>query len=127
MPAQAATAYERGTQAVIINAIAVNQGAFTAGGAPPATSAIFGLPPTVSRGQLPFKIAIQVDTVGATAGLAVSILGSLDGVHFYALPVIGTPSATGGFIVAVDPAVVRFISAQITAGTFTSCTVSMAA
>ena len=118
-------AYERGSQAILINAAAANTGAFVAGSTPPAASAIVALPPTVSRGQLPFKLAVQVDFTGTVTSTEVDLLGSLDGVHFY---VIGKATAlVAGAIFAVDPAVVRFVAAAIPSGSFTSCTVSFSA
>jgi hypothetical protein len=126
------TAYERGSQAILINASTTT--VTQSGQAAPAGASVFGLPPTVSRGQLPSYISVQVDGVLA-AGDVVNLLGSLDGVNFYVIASAtagagptGLVTAKGGIFETPIVAVVRWVSASITTkGNANAVTVSFAA
>lgn len=112
--------YERSTQAIIIN-----QSTTTVPQAsPPAAPAgvkIYGMAPTVARGQLPFQIFLQVDVggSGSLSALSVDLLGSLDGVNFYKL---GTVSAPAGGIFPFSGISARYLTADISTMTVASGT-----
>lgn len=114
-------AYERGSQGVLIsNAVAA---VAQVGTAAPVGSAVFALPPSVSRGQLPFNVTVQVDFGGAPTGVSVKLLGSLDGVNFYPLGIAITAAGLQDIT-----ATVRFLAASIAATTFgTGISVSFSA
>lgn len=130
--AQQAQAYERGTQAVIFaSAAASGGGNAQIGQAAPANAAIFALPPTVARGQQPTYIAVQIDFTGTVTATEVDLLGSLDGVNFYIIGKFSGLTAGGiftsgaGETATIDfPVPLRYISAAIPSGTFTTCKVS---
>lgn len=105
--------YERGNQAMIyaLSATAANQQ--QVGQAAPAGATVFAMAPTVSRGQNPYQYAVQIRTSGTVTGLSVQMLGSLDGVNFFAL---GAAITTVG-ISSLPNYPVRFITAAI--ATFT--------
>lgn len=112
------TAYERGSQALLIAAATavVTQ----VGQAAPVGALIFSLPPVVSRGQLPSYISVQVDG-NLAVGDIVNLLGSLDGVNFYVIASAtagagptGLVTAKGGIFDTPLVAVVRFVTASIT-------------
>lgn len=127
----APVAYERGSQAVILN---LNAGS-TAGGAndvsgtaAPTAAAVFSIVPVVSRGQLPPYSAFQVDLGGGTATSAkFNIYGSLDGVNFYVIGTLTIASGTVGAIFTPGagettspigfPAPVKFLTAGWVSGT----------
>lgn len=132
------TGYERGSQAILISASTVVQLQTNDGAGlptvPPAAAAIFGLPPTVSRGQLPSYISVQVDG-NLAAGDIVNLLGSLDGVKFYVIASnttgagpTGLVTGKGGIFETPIVATVRYVSASITVkGNANPVTVSFAA
>lgn len=116
----AATAYERGSQAFLISAAS---GVVTqTGRAAPAAAKVFGVTPTVSRGQLPTSVAVQIDIngTGSIAGGSAQLLGSLDGINFYpigsAISFSGA-AGTSGILVFVSSVTIRYLTAAITAMT----------
>ena len=111
--AAAIQSYERGTQGMIFPLSATNVNQQQVGQAAPAGATVFGMVPTVARGQEPVYAAIQVRTSGTVTGLSVQVLGSLDGVNFFA---IGAAITAQG-ITALYPFPVRFITASIAAFT----------
>lgn len=91
------SAYERGGQAVLVSAATGNVP--QVGTAQPALAVAYGLPPTNANDQLPQMIIVQIDATGTLAG-TVTLLGSLDGVKFYAFPnsAFAFTAATGQLI-----------------------------
>lgn len=76
----AVTAYERGGQAILVNAATGNVAQI--GNAQPVGAIAYGLAPSNANDQLSQMIAVQIDVTGTLAG-TVNILLSLDGVNFY--------------------------------------------
>jgi len=133
-------AYERGTQAFIYTALAASNA--QVGLAAPVGAGIFGIVPTVSRGQLPFNGVFQIRAIGGSfTSFSVTILGSLDGVNFFPISAAVTQAAptnmsvNGGIFTAETSGAVgidfgvRYISAVVTAlvlGTATGLELSFA-
>lgn len=105
--------YDRGSQAFIFPLSATNANQQQVLQAAPTGATVFAMIPTVSRGQNPYQLAIQVRTSGTVTGLSVQMLGSLDGVNFFSL---GSAITTPG-ISSLPNFPVRFITAAI--ATFT--------
>jgi|SRR5581483_1876799 len=125
----AAVAYERGSQAFILqNITTAGGGNDVSGTTAPANAKVYSIVPTVARGQLPTYSAFQVDLGGGTAtSIKINIYGSLDGVNFY---VIGTLTITSGTVGAIFtpgagettspigfPASVKYLTAGWVSGT----------
>jgi hypothetical protein len=106
MPTQA---YERGSQAIIFPMAATNSNQQQVGQAAPTGATVFALIPSVSRGQNPYQLAVQVRTSGTVTGLSVQLLGSLDGTNFF--PIGAAITAAGISSLANFP--VRFVCASI--------------
>lgn len=109
-PSPQLNAYERTSQAFIFNQVSATQ--TQTGTAAPSGANIYGMTGVVSRGQLPYNLALQIDVSGGTlSALTVNLLGSLDGVNFYSLG--SENSATGGLF-PFSGILARYITASIT-------------
>lgn len=107
-------AYERTTQALIFNQVAANQA--QAGTAAPVNAKIYGMVGTLSRGQLPYTITLQIDVGGTgniNTGLVVTLLGSLDGTNFYSLGTVTLGATPLGFIQTFSGISARYLTASI--------------
>src|SRR6267142_171160 len=86
IPTPNCLSYERGSQMFIFQGVTTTQ--TQSGTAAPANAKVYGIVPIVSRGQMPYNIAVQVDVSAGTfdgAASEIDILGSLDGVNFYVI------------------------------------------
>jgi len=69
--------YERGSQAFVFQSVSTTQ--TQSGTAAPANGEVYGIVPIVSRGQMPYNMALQVDVSAGTfdgAASEIDILGS---------------------------------------------------
>jgi hypothetical protein len=108
-------AYERGSQAILIPLGPTSANQQQVGTAAPAGANVVALVPTVARGQQPVYIGVQLRITGTVTGGAVTLLGSMDGVNFFALPGL-TPALSGaavGLATITPPVPVRFLSAAV--------------
>lgn len=132
-PSTKLSMYERTTQSFIFNQVTANQ--TQTGTAAPANANIYGMLGTISRGQLPYNVDIQVDIGGTGAlgagPLVVTLLGSLDGTNFYALGTISLAAGVLGFLQTFSGLMARYLTASISgytaAGGTPSVTVSLTA
>ena len=117
-PSDDVYAYERGTQAVLINAASAT--VTQTGTAKPASADAIGLQACLSRGVQPPNAMVQVDIAGTGSWttFTVNILGSLDGIKYYVLATIA--GAAGGIFPLAGVAQARYISASVTTATAAS-------
>ena len=116
--------YERGSQAFVFQSVSTTQ--TQSGTAAPANGEVYGIVPIVSRGQMPYNMAVQVDVSAGTfdgAASEIDILGSVDGVNFYVIDKITGPAGTvvnatklnsaSGGLVEIAAQIARYITVAI--------------
>lgn len=104
--------YDRGSQAVLINAAVATVP--QVGLAQPVGANAYGLPPVIQRGQMNPNYAVQIDISAAFTALTVVILGSLDGINYYPIYTIDDLTTAGAIRFAAGAGQVRYLSAAIT-------------
>lgn len=124
-PSPTLITYDRGNQAFILTGVSAANP--QVGTAAPVGSTVYAMPPAVAFEQAPPTYTFQVDSAsGAPTLYQFTAYGSLDGVNFYSLGVIGS-AGTLGLSAFVDKKVRYLTAALTTAATGGTVSLSFAA